>query len=93
MPKFSSAQPARQLLAVRLLKATIVAVCLVGVVACSKTSGSPPAASAAAPPPAEVGVVTVTQGDVGLVTEVPGRLDASRSAQVRARAAGILQQR
>ncbi len=93
MPNFSSAQPARQLVAVRLLKATFVAGCLAGVVACGKTSGSPPAASAAAPPPAEVGVVTVTQGDVGLVTELPGRLEASRVAQVRARAAGILQKR
>lgn len=47
----------------------------------------------ATPPPAQVGVVTVTQGDVGLVTELPGRLEASRVAQVRARAAGILQKR
>ncbi len=46
-----------------------------------------------APPPTEVGVVTVTQGDVALVTELPGRLEASRIAQVRARAAGILQKR
>jgi membrane fusion protein, multidrug efflux system len=37
--------------------------------------------------------VTVTQGDVGLITELPGRLEASRVAQVRARAAGILQKR
>lgn len=45
------------------------------------------------PPPAEVGVVTVKLADVGLVTELPGRLEASRVAQVRARAAGILQKR
>jgi membrane fusion protein (multidrug efflux system) len=38
-------------------------------------------------------VVTVTLGDVGLVTELPGRLEASRMAEVRARAAGILQKR
>jgi len=44
-------------------------------------------------PPAEVGVVTVTLGDVGLITELPGRLEASRVAQVRARVAGILQKR
>ena len=44
-------------------------------------------------PPAEVGVVTVTPGDLGLVSELPGRLEASRVAQVRARAAGILQKR
>ena len=30
---------------------------------------------------------------VGLVTELPGRLEASRVAQVRARAAGIVQKR
>ena len=44
-------------------------------------------------PPVEVGVVTVAPGDVGLTTELPGRLEASRVAQVRARAAGIVQQR
>jgi membrane fusion protein (multidrug efflux system) len=47
----------------------------------------------ASPPPAEVGVVTVAPGTIGLVTELPGRTEASRIAQVRARAAGILQQR
>lgn len=44
-------------------------------------------------PPAEVGVVEVHPGKVGLQTELPGRLEASRVAQVRARVAGILQQR
>ncbi|OOG35889.1 efflux RND transporter periplasmic adaptor subunit [Polaromonas sp. A23] len=57
--------------------------------ACGKDGGAPPTA----PPSAQVGVVTVTQGDVGLVTELPGRLEASRVAQVRARATGILQKR
>lgn len=59
--------------------------------------GSAPAAgpggTGGAPPPAEVGVVIVTVGNVGLVTELPGRLEASRVAQVRARAAGIVQKR
>jgi membrane fusion protein (multidrug efflux system) len=55
--------------------------------------GDKGAAAGAAPPLAEVGVVTVVLGDVGLVTELPGRLEASRVAQVRARAAGILQKR
>ncbi|WP_298924036.1 efflux RND transporter periplasmic adaptor subunit [uncultured Ramlibacter sp.] len=44
-------------------------------------------------PPAEVGVVTVQPGEVNLTTELPGRLEASRVAQVRARAAGIVQKR
>ncbi|MBC7547354.1 MAG: efflux RND transporter periplasmic adaptor subunit [Polaromonas sp.] len=60
--------------------------------ACGK-SQAPSAASGGLPPAAQVGVVTVSQVDVGLVTELPGRLEASRVAQVRARATGILQQR
>ena len=62
--------------------------------ACGKTDA--PGAGAApvrVMPQPEVGVVTVALGDVGLVTELPGRLEASRVAQVRARAAGILQKR
>jgi len=59
--------------------------------------GSAPAAGSGgpggAPPPAEVGVIKVQLTDVGLVTELPGRLEASRVAQVRARAAGIVQRR
>ena len=56
-------------------------------------SCSPQGGGSAAPqaPPPEVGVVVVTPRAVGLVVELPGRLEASRVAQVRARAAGILQ--
>lgn len=64
---------------------------LVAVTGCGQGNNPPPGAGG--PPPAEVGVITVTAGDVGLVTELPGRLEASRVAQVRARAAGILQKR
>ena len=61
--------------------------------ACGK--GEAPAAGAGAPkmPAPEVGVVVATPGDVGLLVELPGRLEASRVSQVRARAAGILQER
>ncbi|MEY8876944.1 MAG: efflux RND transporter periplasmic adaptor subunit [Leptothrix sp. (in: b-proteobacteria)] len=45
------------------------------------------------PPPPEVGVVTVQPAAVPLTTELPGRLEAWRTAQVRARVAGIVQQR
>jgi len=61
--------------------------------ACGQKSENAPAAGKApggGPPPAEVGVVAVEPKPVGLVTELPGRLEASRVAQVRARAAGIL---
>ncbi|MCW5651886.1 MAG: efflux RND transporter periplasmic adaptor subunit [Ramlibacter sp.] len=60
--------------------------------ACDKPGGGAGAAGASMPP-AEVGVVVVAPTDVGLTTELPGRLEASRVAQVRARAAGILQKR
>ncbi len=63
--------------------------------ACGQSS--PPAAApggpGGTPSRAEVGVVTVKTGDVSLVTELPGRVEASRVAQVRARAAGIVQKR
>jgi membrane fusion protein, multidrug efflux system len=82
--------PGRAAVWARRLSVISVAVLLV---ACGKTeapAGAPPGGGMPAP---EVGVVTVTPGDVGLQTELPGRLEASRVAQVRARAAGILQQR
>jgi membrane fusion protein, multidrug efflux system len=69
---------------------TIAALSLL-LAACGKSGNAPPGGGAAPPP--QVGVVTVTPGDVGLITELPGRLEASRVAQVRARAAGILQKR
>lgn len=73
------------------LAAVLAAAVLSG---CGKGPDKAAAAPAgAAPPPPEVGVVVATPGDIGLVTELPGRLEASRIAQVRARAAGILQER
>ncbi len=44
-------------------------------------------------PPPVVSVVTVAPHSLTLTTELPGRLEASRVAQVRARAAGIVQKR
>lgn len=61
--------------------------------ACSKKDATPAGAPGGGMPPPEVGVLTVTPRSVGLTTELPGRLEASRVAQVRARAAGILQKR
>jgi len=78
----------------RLGAAAVAVLVMALLAACGK--GKEPAAgapAAAAPPPPEVGVVVATPTDVGLVTELPGRLEASRIAQVRARAAGILQER
>lgn len=44
-------------------------------------------------PPAEVGVVTITPGKLALTSELPGRLEALRTADVRARVSGIVLER
>jgi membrane fusion protein (multidrug efflux system) len=72
------------------------------VVACGGgTGGAAPAASGASgaaarpagPPPAPVGFVVVETGRVAINTELPGRLEAWRVAQVRARVPGIVKKR
>jgi membrane fusion protein (multidrug efflux system) len=63
------------------------------VLAACGPKADPAAAGGAAPPPATVGVMTVAPHTVTLTTEHPGRLEASRIAQVRARVAGIVQKR
>ena len=76
--------------------AVIAMLAMVVIAACGKggdAKGPGGPGPAGAPLPAQVGVVIVSLGVVGLVTELPGRLEASRVAQVRARAAGILQKR
>lgn len=61
-------------------------------VACGgKEGGAPQAASA--PPPTEVDIVTVAPASVVLMQDLPGRLEAYRSAQVRARVEGIVEKR
>jgi membrane fusion protein, multidrug efflux system len=54
--------------------------------------GSGPAAGGGPPPP-PVGVVQVKAEAASLTTELPGRIEASRVAQIRARVAGIVQKR
>jgi len=63
--------------------------------ACGGGSESKSAAPAGggAPPPPEVAVVTISTQTAPLVTELPGRVEASRVAQVRARVNGIVLKR
>ncbi|MEY2408042.1 MAG: rane fusion protein multidrug efflux system [Verrucomicrobiota bacterium] len=56
--------------------------------ACGKKNTKPPA-----PPPAEVSVITVSAERLDHTTELPGRINSMREAQVRARATGILLKR
>ncbi|MGJ3701936.1 efflux RND transporter periplasmic adaptor subunit [Variovorax sp. AFSI2.2] len=76
--------------------AIVAAAVVLALAACSKgdaPAGPGGAGGGGARPAPEVGVVVATPTDVGLVTELPGRLEASRVAQVRARASGILLKR
>jgi len=83
----STSQPERR----RIPFTVLLALLALPLAACGPKTDA--AAPAAAPPPPEVGVVTATPAAVGVLTELPGRTEASRIAQVRARAAGIVQRR
>jgi len=60
-----------------------------------KQPGAPGASAGpgAAPPPPEVDVVTIAMGSATITQDLPGRLQAVRSAQVRARVEGVVEQR
>jgi membrane fusion protein (multidrug efflux system) len=59
-----------------------------------KKAGAPAAAGpGAAPPPAEVDVITIAAGSATLTQDLPGRLLANRTAQVRARVEGVIEKR
>jgi membrane fusion protein (multidrug efflux system) len=69
---------------------------LLGTLSACGPGGAPPGGpggGGGAPPPPQVGVVTVKLEPVALATELPGRLEAWRTAQVRARVPGIVQRR
>lgn len=51
------------------------------------------AGAGAASPPAEVDVITITAGAATLTQDLPGRLQAVRKAEVRARVEGVVEQR
>ena len=63
---------------------------LASLVACGPSTDGKPPAGAGGPPPAEVNVMTVATGPVDLTTDLSGRLQAVRTAQVRARVEGVV---
>ncbi|MDO5692718.1 MAG: efflux RND transporter periplasmic adaptor subunit [Pseudomonadota bacterium] len=79
----------------RLLPLGVTLLLAATMTACGKKNdqAAGPGGPGGAMPPPEVGVVTVQPGTIGLTTELPGRLEPSRVAQVRARATGILTKR
>ncbi len=79
-----------------LQRLTVAATALAMLAACGPDS-KPPAVGAAGPgsppPPPEVNVVTVIRTEANLTQDLPGRLEAYRVAQVRARVDGIVEKR
>ncbi len=53
----------------------------------------PASTAGAAPPPAEVDVITIAAGSATITQDLPGRLLANRTAQVRARVEGVIEKR
>ncbi len=82
---FSQSRPAA-------LSAVVVAA-LLALSACGGQKSGAAAAGGGTPPPPPVGVVTVAPQTVALQTELPGRVEAQRVAQVRARVTGVVLQR
>jgi len=61
--------------------------------ACGDKPAAPGAPAGGMPPPPEVEVITVTAGNATLTRDLPGRVQAYRTAQVRARVDGVVEQR
>ncbi|HYD82237.1 MAG TPA: efflux RND transporter periplasmic adaptor subunit [Paucimonas sp.] len=78
--------------ALRSLRIAATLLLLSAVAACGDRPANAQAPGGAAPPP-EVSVMTVAPAAVTLSADLPGRLQATRTAQVRARVEGIVQQR
>lgn len=67
---------------------------LITLAACTNKDAAPGGAPPGGmPPPPQVGVITVEERPVALQSELPGRVEALRVAQVRARVTGIVTHR
>ncbi len=60
---------------------------------CGNSEAQQARPASSAPPPPEVDVITVAAGQVILTQDLPGRIQAYRTAQVRARVEGIVEKR
>ncbi len=75
-------------------RSILIPAVLLALAACGKKDDPAKAGpGAGAPPPAMVSVITVAPEQVTNVSELPGRVEAVRSAEVRARVGGIVQKR
>ncbi|MFA6311794.1 MAG: efflux RND transporter periplasmic adaptor subunit [Sterolibacterium sp.] len=74
----------------RLLAALLLPIVLAS---CGADGQKQQAAAGGTPPPAEVDVVTVAAARATMTKDLPGRLQATRTAQVRARVDGVIEKR
>ncbi len=75
----------------RLLAPSLLALAVL--TACGGGGGAPAGGRPGGMPPPEVDVITVAPGSALVTQDLPGRLEAYRSAQVRARVEGIVEKR
>lgn len=73
-------------------KLAFPALLLIAILTGCGPSGGPAPGPGTGMPPTEVSVLTVAPERIALTTELPGRVEATRVAQVRARVAGIVLQ-
>ena len=81
----TSQYPSRSFLLSAVLLSLLIAGCG------DKKPAGPPGGGA--PPPPSVSVITIAPEQVAMISELPGRLEATRIAEVRARVPGIVQKR
>lgn len=81
----------------RILAPSLVAITILAACSGGSGGGAPAGGKAGGPPggmpPPEVDVVTIAPGSALVTQDLPGRLEAYRSAQVRARVEGIVEKR
>jgi membrane fusion protein (multidrug efflux system) len=75
------------------LRDSLVVLAILAMLSACGSKDQAPAAAGGKPPPPEVGVVTASLQPVALQTELPGRIEPVRVAQVRARVNGVVQKR
>lgn len=76
------------------LKLTALALAMAAfVTACGNGQAPSAGAGAGAPPPPEVDVIAVAPGSATVTRDLPGRLQAWRTAEIRARVEGVVEKR
>ncbi|HEY0843918.1 MAG TPA: efflux RND transporter periplasmic adaptor subunit [Noviherbaspirillum sp.] len=77
----------------RLTPVAAILLMIFTVAGCGEKNAVAQTPGAGAPPPPEVSIVTVAPQRIVMTTELPGRVEATRVAQVRARVPGIVLKR